>query len=267
MSEIRYRDQLNRELVLQSTPKRIVSLVPSQTELLFDLGLDEEVVGITKFCIHPSEWRNLKTRVGGTKSIHVKNIIDLNPDLIIANKEENDRDSILQMTEHFPVWVSDVRTLADAYSMIKSIGEITGKSIKSNAISSSIAREFEILKVNRKYRALYLIWNDPFMSVNSDTFIHEMMLKSGFLNVVSDFDHRYPELKDADLIRLNPELVLLSSEPFPFKQKHVDQIQSLLPKSKIILVDGEMFSWYGSRLLKTPAYINELHKNIELLTS
>lgn len=266
MPEFRYKDQMNRELVLPALPKRVVSLVPSQTELLFDLGLDEEIVGITKFCVHPRHWLKSKTIVGGTKSIHMERIIDLNPDLIIANKEENDRDALLQLSRQFPVWLSDVKSLSDAHAMIKSIGELTGTSEKAITISNSITTNFKSLECNRKYQTLYLIWNQPFMTVNSDTFIHDLMLKSGFINVAANFEGRYPELSTEELIRLNPELVLLSSEPFPFKQKHINQIQSLLPKAKVVLVDGEMFSWYGSRLIQSPSYINNLSLNLKLST-
>src|SRR5438105_265149 len=121
-----FTDQLGNQLHIDQHPRRIVSLVPSQTELLFDLGLQEEVIGITKFCVHPYHWHQTKTRVGGTKDIKLEVIDQLKPDLVIANKEENTREQITSLQSLYPVWISDVNTLQDALEMIRSIGEITG---------------------------------------------------------------------------------------------------------------------------------------------
>lgn len=262
-----FTDQTGRTISFQTPPQRIVSLVPSQTELLFDLGLDEGVVGITKFCVHPPEWVYTKTRVGGTKKLHIDIIHQLQPDLIIANKEENVKEQVEECAKNYPVWVSDVNNLADAYGMIEQVGLITGKVDKSIEIVTSIKKEFSQLRnvhsppAGGAVSTCYLIWNDPYMTVGGDTFIHSMLEAAGFENVFKD-QKRYPTVTTEDFINKNVDILLLSSEPFPFKQKHIDQLQPLLPSTKIILVDGEMFSWYGSHLLHAPRYFKELKKII-----
>lgn len=253
-----FKDQLNREVEIIEFPKKIVSLVPSQTELLFDLGLDEEIIGITKFCIHPKTWHLSKTRVGGTKKVNIEKIKSLHPDLIICNKEENTKEEIELLANNFPVWISDIKNLEEALDMIKTIGEITGKSEKATMLIHKIEQEFFALKpLKTEKKALYLIWKEPWMTVNSETFIHDMLVRCGFTNITQNKTLRYPELNKQELVQLNPDYVFLSSEPFPFKEKHIKELQEILPKAKIKLVNGEVFSWYGSHLLKSGAYFKE----------
>lgn len=258
-------DQLNRNIELHSfPPKRIISIVPSQTELLYDLGLDEEVLGITKFCIHPETWFRTKTRVGGTKQLHVQLIHDLQPDLIIANKEENLRDQVEELAKEFPVWISDIKDLQDAYDMIKSVGELVGKSESSINLIESIKSTFQKYLLHEDSgqvvpNATYLIWKDPYMTIGGDTFISNMMKVCGMKNMFEG-EKRYPEITINDLSTGNCQLLLLSSEPYPFNQKHLQELQPQLPSTKILLVDGEMFSWYGSRLKLVPAYFRQLRQ-------
>ncbi len=266
-------DQLGRKIELIQTPKKIISLVPSQTELLFDLGLNEEVIGITKFCVHPEEWFRTKTRVGGTKQLHLDKIKELQPDLIIANKEENVREQIEELEKDFPVWISDVNNLDDALEMIGSIGEITNKRSRSKEIVDQIKSRFAQLQTTNylqppkacrrrsKLQTCYLIWKDPYMTIGGDTFINNMLEHAGFQNIFSG-QTRYPEVSIEQLQTANCQVLFLSSEPFPFKQKHIDELQPLLPHTKIILVDGETFSWYGSHLLKASAYFQQLQNQI-----
>ncbi|NOT50637.1 MAG: ABC transporter substrate-binding protein [Chitinophagaceae bacterium] len=256
-------DQTGRKVSIPQTPQRIISLVPSQTELLFDLGLDKEVTGITKFCVHPAEWFKIKTRVGGTKQIEPHIIHQLQPDLIIANKEENVKEQVEELEKHFPVWVSDVNNLDDAYHMIEQIGLITGRVKQAKEINDRTRESFSQLQTsNSKLRTAYLIWQKPYMTVGGDTFIHSMLEAAGFENTFKN-KTRYPEIAIDELKTYNVELLLLSSEPYPFKQKHIDELQMHLPKTKIMLVDGEMFSWYGSHLLKAPFYFSSLHEEIK----
>ena len=264
-----FTDQIGNTITLDRTPRRIVSLVPSQTELLFDLGLDEEVVGITKFCIHPSTWFRSKTRVGGTKQLHLEIIRELQPDLIIANKEENVREQVEALSQKFPVWTSDVNTLEQALEMIRSIGELTGPINLAVSLVHKIEEEFSKLRnaisSDPAPLAAYLIWRDPLMAAGGDNFINEMMLKAGLKNV---FEHRprYPSINIEDLRQSGCQLLLLSSEPYPFAQKHIYEMQPLLPGVRIMLVDGEMFSWYGSRLVLAPLYFVQLQNEILSLT-
>lgn len=255
-----FTDQTGSAIRLQSIPSRIVSLVPSQTELLHYFGLDQSVIGITKFCIHPDAWFRSKTRVGGTKQLSLDVIHRLKPDLIIANKEENVKEQVEALAKDYPVWVSDVNNLDDAYSMIASIGEMVQKSEAAQHLINKIQAEFATLNLPQtRPRTAYLIWKEPYMTIGGDTFIHDMMTRCGFDNIFAE-QTRYPTITLQDLQTC--ELLLLSSEPFPFKEKHANELQQQLPGVKIVLVDGEMFSWYGSRLLQAPAYFKELREKI-----
>ncbi len=262
---------MGRKVEFTFPPKRIISLVPSQTELLYDLGLAESVVGITKFCIHPQEWFKTKTRVGGTKKINLEKIKELSPDLIIGNKEENEKSQIEELMkipinkggkgDLIPIWMSDIKNIEDALEMINSIGEITNTEIKAKEISSSIKKDFDKLQLKLKtikpLRTLYLIWAKPYMSVGSDTFIGNILSIAQFENVITS-SKRYPELTEEEIRKLNPEIILLSSEPYPFKEKHIAELSKICPNAKIKLVDGELFSWYGSRLLQASSYLENI---------
>ncbi len=263
MSHI-FHDQMNRKVELKIfPPRRIVSLVPSQTELLFDLGLDDEVAGLTKFCIHPKEkWRS-KPRIGGTKKIDFDKIAALEPDLIIGNKEENDRQQIEELARHYPVWMSDIVTLGDALEMMKSVGEITGKAEAADQLAAEIKAAFQSLKDRPQppVTAAYLIWYRPWMAAASGTFINEMMSAAGFQNIFSN-KTRYPEITLEELSTAQPQVILLSSEPFPFKEKHMAEIREQCPGSVVESADGELFSWYGSRMLQAVPYFINLHNQI-----
>jgi ABC-type Fe3+-hydroxamate transport system substrate-binding protein len=255
-------DQINHKFELETTPKRIISLVPSQTELLFDLGLDEEVVGITKFCIHPSKWFNSKNRIGGTKTVNYKKIKALKPDLIIANKEENTQSEIEELQKIYPVYTSDIYNLEDSLNMIETIGKITKTDIRAKEIVHKIKSDFLKLKSieHKKNKVLYFIWQNPYMTIGPNTFINDMLNRSGFKHI--DLGNRYPEVSETQLQKLNPDFIFLSSEPYPFKEKDIKKFKELCPSSKVLLVDGEMFSWYGSRLLKSVKYFIDLNDKI-----
>lgn len=314
---MRFTDQTGYEFELKQKPVNIVSLVPSQTELLYDLGLDQEVTGITKFCIHPPHWKNTKTIVGGTKKIRMEKIVSLHPDLIIANKEENTKEEIEYLRQHYPVYTSDINKLEDALKMISDVGIIVDKKEEANSMIEEIRKSFGLLNfpdvpgeisdgmkesVNtfertrnqsfnnsdsgkhhqhdstklfkKPLRVAYLIWRNPYMAAGSNTFIHSMIQACGWKNALENFP-RYPEVHlkpdsginyNQDLPDLsNADIILLSSEPYPFAQKHIDEMQSSLPGKIILLVDGEMFSWYGSRLIKSATYFSELNEQIHNL--
>ncbi len=248
-------DQLNRKVEIPSKPKRVISLVPSQTELLVDLGLEDRLVGVTKFCVHPSHLRKEKTIVGGTKDYRFETIDQLNPDLIIGNKEENDQEGIERLAEKYPVWLSDVYGLEDNNRMIRDLSAIFDVSDRGDSMIEMLNESFKKPEGN-KGSAVYLIWKNPIMAAGQSTFINHMLGLAGFTNLVREM--RYPELSESDLESINPDYLLLSSEPFPFKEKHIEYYQSILPQAKIRLIDGEMFSWYGSRLLKSREYFNTL---------
>ncbi len=261
-----FTDQLNNTIELLNAPKRIVSIVPSQSELLWDLGLRNELVGITKFCIHPHKMFSSVERVGGTKQLNIDKIRALKPDLIIGNKEENEQSQILELQKEFKVWMSDIYNLENSLDMIGKLGEVVNRTDEANQMSERIKVSFIHLK-QYSGTALYLIWNNPFMAAGKSTFIGDMIYKMGLHNCL-DIEvnqeilnhiankHRYPELSVEIIKSLNPTFIFLSSEPYPFKDVHVKELHEYLPNSKVILVDGEMFSWYGSRLLESVNYFN-----------
>lgn len=253
---MQYTDQIGHTITLDVPPVRIVSVVPSQTELLHDLGAS--VAGITKFCIHPEAWFREKTRVGGTKQLHLDRIAALEPDLIIANKEENERDQIEALARRFPVWTSDIQTLEGSLEMISSLGEILDKREAAERIAGRIAGGFASLQpLAPAVPVAYFIWKDPWMVAGGDTFINDMLRRCGLRNVFED-QNRYPSVTLPQLAASGVKWVLLSSEPYPFQEKHRAEIRQYVPDAEVLLVDGEMFSWYGSRLMYAPAYFETL---------
>ena len=240
-------------------PRRIVSLVPSQTELLADLGLDRETVGLTRFCVHPEGWKARKAIVGGTKTVDVARVRALAPDLVIANREENVREQVEAIAAFAPVAVTDVADVGGALAMIRDVGALTARWPAADALAAEIAAGFGALAraAPAPVRALYLIWRDPWMSVGGDTFVSDVMARAGWANACAD-RARYPALTAAEMAGLDPALVLLSSEPFPFRERHVAELRAVLPAADVRLVDGEVFSWYGSRMRHAPAALRAM---------
>lgn len=257
-----YKDQMNRTVVLEKTPKRIISLVPSQTELLYDLGLEDEVVGITKFCIFPERWFKTKTRIGGTKNVNLEKVKALKPDLIIGNKEENSQEDILALEKIAPVWMSDIYTLEDAYEMMLEIGKICQLETKAKELVERIKQNFktQFTALDKNKTAIYLIWNEPLMACGKHTFIDDLLNRFGLKNYYAE-EERYPLCVPENIDKV--DYILLSSEPFPFNESHKKVMETKFPNSKIIFVSGEMFSWYGSHLEKVPNYFSELKSEFD----
>ena len=254
------KDQLQRVIKLPQTPKRIVSLVPSQTELLVDLGLRDKLVGITKFCVHPSDLRNDIPVVGGTKNIHFEKIKALKPDLVICNKEENTQEIVDALAEFVPVWVSDIYSINDTLDMVSQLGAILNVADKAKKICEKISLEYSefvgFMKGRATKKVAYLIWKKPYMAAGDKTFINSLLQINKFENIFESRSGRYPEISIEDLYRA--DMILLSSEPYPFKEADVVELKNALQK-EVRLVDGEVFSWYGSRLAKAFAYFRTLH--------
>ena len=256
---------MNRVIEIKNNPSRIISIVPSQTELLCYLGLADKIIGRTKFCIHPSSIVKNIPVIGGTKNLRLEEIVKLKPDIVIGNLEENDRESIEKLEKEVPVWMSDIRSINAALDMISKIAIITGTEEKAVSLVTAILRELESIKTTTsklpQRTCLYLIWKDPYMGVGTDTYIDDVLEVSGFKNILNQ-SARYPVLNLKEIEELSPDIIFLSSEPYPFKQKDVQELEENLPGPKIRLVDGEMFSWYGNRMLKAIPYLNDLIVNL-----
>jgi iron complex transport system substrate-binding protein len=264
-------DQLGTIHTFETTPKRIVSLVPSQTELLFDLGLEESLVGITKFCVHPYHLKSTKKVIGGTKKVHVEKIRLLQPDIIIANKEENTIEIVAELSKICPVWVTDIITLKDNMKMIEDFGILFNKRTEAqkwmDKINFAHIDFLDFIKDKDPetlgQKTAYFIWANPYMVAGNNTFINEMLKLNNFQNIYEDREERYPEIIIQKMrIQGDPDLVLLSSEPFPFTDEHAFELGRFTHHAKTIFVDGEMFSWYGSRVLRAFEYFRKLHEHI-----
>lgn len=263
---MQFTDQIGQVVKLKGIPQRIVSLVPSQTELLFDLGLGNRVVGCTKFCIHPGQMPKNVARIGGTKNPNLNKIASLNPDLVIANKEENNLDDINHIKKTCAVWVSDINTIESAINMIREVGALTGTVTQSEEIAGKVESQFKELKdactALPTLKVAYFIWKNPIMIVGTDNFIDSVLALINLYNPWSFVPQRYPEISLSRLKKMPLDYVLLSTEPFPFKETDCLEIASKLSPTKAILVDGEMFSWYGSRMLKMKDYLLNLRKSM-----
>jgi iron complex transport system substrate-binding protein len=261
-----FTDQLGTTHTFKSAPKRIVSLVPSQTELLYDLGLEESIVGITKFCVHPYHLKSTKKIVGGTKKVNYDKIRSLNPDIIICNKEENTKEIVEELRKICPVWLTDISSVEDNFQMITDFGQLFDKRTEARKWNDKLAfalSDFKNFIKNIPVRKVaYFIWKNPYMVAGSGTFIDEMLKLNHFQNHYAS-QERYPEIElgkmDSDGTL---DLVLLSSEPFPFKAEDGFEIIKDSVNAKVLLIDGEMFSWHGSRLIKALEYFKYLHNSI-----
>ncbi|WP_284461180.1 helical backbone metal receptor [Chryseobacterium sp.] len=242
---------------------KIVSLVPSITEALFDLGLTEkEIIGRTKFCIHPQDKVKNVTIIGGTKNINIDKIKALQPDLILANKEENIKEQVEALMAEFKVIVTNVETIEDNYYLLKNLGKILNKEERAQLFNLKIYDILNQSKLGNKVKAAYLIWKNPYMTVGSDTFIHKILSEIGFENIFKD-KTRYPEITAEDLAEA--DVIMLSSEPFPFKEKHIEELKTVYPDKKIMIVDGEAFSWYGTHIAKCEHYFKDFLAEIHLM--
>ncbi len=258
------KDQLGRTLTPPNWPFRIVSLIPSETELLVDLGLEDYIVGITKFCVHPSHIKTTKTIVGGTKKVSFDKITALQPNIILCNKEENTKEIVETLEKKFTVHVSDVKSINGTLFLISQFGFIFNCSDRATALINEIKCETNSFKnfiedkVSKK--VLYFIWKSPWMLAGKNTFIDYLLSLNNFVNC-SESSVRYPEISEKEFCETKADIILLSSEPFPFKKEHISEIKKIGVKGEILLVDGEYFSWYGSRLLGAFKYFKSLHVN------
>jgi ABC-type Fe3+-hydroxamate transport system substrate-binding protein len=240
-------------------PNRIISLVPSITETLFYLGLEDNIVGITKWCKYPEQKVKTKRKIGGVVGINIAKIKKLKPDLIFATKEENDKDEILELSKFTNVFVSKIRNINDAYKQILNIGVLTMKIEESSKLVEKIKNNFLNIANFNNLTYTYLVWNKPLMLIGGNTFISNVLEKCNLKNVFSN-RVSYPEISINEIKEKNPDIIFLCSEPFKFVENHKNKFQKDFPESKILLVDGEIFSWYGSHLLKTKDYCNEIKK-------
>jgi ABC-type Fe3+-hydroxamate transport system substrate-binding protein len=230
-------------------PRRVVSLCPSLTETIFALGAADRLVGRTKFCVRPpGQLLNDTPKVGGTKTVNVQAVLALRPDCVFAVKEENLSEHIEEIAKHTDVVVFDVKDLESAYGMIRSLQKILNV---EDTLDEFIREKMEEVRNLVSGRAACLIWRKPLLAAGGDTYIHSLMTHLGFENA---FAHkpRYPEAAPAELKKL--DYILLSTEPYPFKDVHAHEIEEKVGKVRIVLVDGQMMTWYGARMAAAASY-------------
>lgn len=245
----------------QPAYKRIISLVPSLTELLIDLGLKNSIVGRTRFCIHPEKDVQNIPILGGTKNPDIEKIRKLNPDFILVNKEENRREDVEELQKHHHVYVTDINSVSDALIAIHEIGLLFGKEAEAEHLISQITILLSLKPDFRPIKTVYFIWKDPLITVSDNTYIHDVMKLYNLDNMYA-LETRYPLTSLDELARKKPELILLSSEPFPFSENHIEEFRQACPDARIELVDGEWFSWYGSRMPLAITKLNVWRKEI-----
>jgi len=261
------KDQIGREISLESTPKRIVSLVPSQTELLCDLALENELIGITRYCVHPFHLKSTKKIVGGTKKVDYNRIKALNPDFILCNKEENSYDMLPELEKIAPTYFSDVNSIQESIDLILRLGSIFNRRTEADNLAHKIEYKLndfkDFIKNKPSRKVAYFIWANPWMVAGNDTFINEMLQLNKFNNIY-DSMNRYPKVEISRIRHEgDPDVIFLSSEPFPFKDQHAMELASYANRSITVFADGEMFCWIGSRMLLAFDYFKELHIKLE----
>lgn len=247
-------DELGRTVHMQTPARRIISLCPAITETLFALSLEDNIVGRTRYCIFPAQAATI-TAVGGTKDINLDAIHALQPDLIICEKEENTKDIVETLAAYYPVYVAQVQTIPEALTMIQKMGALTHCTEQATALQENITRAFTQLP-QQHGRAAYMMWRKPYMVVGDTTYIHNVLTRIGFHNPFASFDGRYPAVTIEQLQHAQLDYLFLSSEPFPFRDKHIQELQAHLPHTDIRLIDGEMF-WYGAKMVEAAAYLRQ----------
>ncbi len=236
---------------------RIVSLVPSITELLCDLGLAPQLVGRTGFCIHPADVVRNIPKVGGTKDVNIEKIRKLAPTHLVVNIDENEKPTVDKLAEFVPnIVVTHPIEPRDNLAVVQLMGGVFCAQERADAWCGEFERELALVQKGRPQRVLYCIWKDPWMTVSRDTYIARMLALIGW-SIPEIGDVRYPSFQWSDALVHDVDQVLLSSEPYRFTKEHVDALERQIGKP-VQLVDGEMMSWYGSRALQGIRYLKGL---------
>jgi ABC-type Fe3+-hydroxamate transport system substrate-binding protein len=263
-----FQDASGTAVVVSTPPRRIVSLIPSITETLFALGAGEAVAGCTTYCTEPRDGVATKTRVGGEKNPKLELIRELGADLVVANIEENVREHIETLRAWgIPVFVTYPRTVDDGIRLVRDLSAITGTAPRGAAIADGLERRLAAARAGqagrRRARVFCPIWRNPYMTVNGDTYIHDMLAVCGGDNVFAGLAKRYPEVSLDDVARARPDVILLPDEPYRFRRAHVADFtpypeMPAVRDERIHLVDGKLLSWYGPRIEQALTTLPEL---------
>jgi len=251
-------DALGRPFAVGKPPERIVSLVPSLSEALFAFGLGERIVGVTRFCVEPREGVADKAKVGGTKSLDVAAVGALRPDLIIASAEENRAEDVRRLIGGgWPVFVTLPTTVRGAIDLLGQLAVLTGSADAARPIIEEAEQALAAVQAanasQEHLRVFCPIWRNPYMTIGPDTYIHDVIVVCGGRNIFAGRRERYPKVELAEMAALDPEVILLPSEPYRFHQRHQADFAAFpevtaVRRGNVLLVDGRMLSWYGPRI-------------------
>jgi ABC-type Fe3+-hydroxamate transport system substrate-binding protein len=268
VSRMRYVDALKRRVTIKSPPKRIVSLVPSLTEALFVFGVDKAVVGVTNFCVEPREGVGEKPKVGGTKTLNVDRVLELEPELVVASAEENRKEDIQALIdEGLRVYVTLPSTVEEAIELLEQLADMTGAGRKAARVVKEARAALDDMRARNDGMApvstFCPIWRNPWMSIGPGTYMHDFVTVCGGANIFAWRHERYPRIELAEMAERNPEVVLLPDEPYRFSSKHVPEIAAFsdvpaVQNGRIYLVDGKRLCWYGPRIASSLRYVSEL---------
>jgi len=276
VSATTFLDAMGRTVTVARRPRRLVSLVPSWTEALFAFGLADAVVGVTRFCVEPCDGVAAKTKVGGTKTLDVKRVVELEPDLVIANAEENRREDLeALMAAGLTVYVTFPKTVAGAIETMREIAEMTGATDAVRplirACEEALARALAANERRPPLRVFCPIWRNPtrrgkpatWMTIGPDTYMHDFIAACGGLNVFADSEERYPQAGLEEMAWREPEVILLPDEPYRFGPKHLPELQVFVEvpavrEGRIYLLEGRHLCWYGPRIAQSLRFVQEL---------
>jgi ABC-type Fe3+-hydroxamate transport system substrate-binding protein len=261
---VRLTDATGATVSLAATPRRIVSLVPSTTETVFELGAGDRVVGVTRYCVRPDGARRQARVVGGTKSPRLETIRELDPDLILANQEENREEDVQALRQVAPVYVAFPRDVPAAIAEILKLGILTGREAVARRMCLELAESLQRLREARDGRPvfpyLYFIWRQPYMAAGPGTFIDALLGEAGGRNVLDGAPGRYPELTAEQIETAGADVLFFSSEPYPFAPRHLEEIPAA--RGKRILVDGQLLSWHGARMREGIPYAERVAREV-----
>lgn len=261
-------DALGRSLTVRQRPERIVSLVPSLTEALFAFGLEQEIVGVTRFCVEPRRGVAGKTKVGGTKALDVAKIEALEPDLVIASAEENSPGDVTQLFDHgCPVFVTMVTSVQSAIDLLRQLATITGTTAAARPIIQGAKKALTFVQATgaggERVRVFCPVWRNPYMTCSRGTYMDDVVTVCGGRNVFDERRERYPRVELAEMAALDPQVILLPSEPYRFTKRHKADFRAFadvtaVKNGHIFLIDGRMLTWYGPRIAQSLSEVKRL---------
>ncbi len=257
--QIQVSDDLGFRVDLATAPARIVSLVPSWTETLFSFGFEPEIVGITKFCVSPAGKVESIQKVGGTKNPDIRAIAALEPDLVIANAEENRREDVERIRSHgIAVFTTYPRTIPGAVDSILKLGRVLQREAPAGALARQVTLAVGGIEAGlgiwnkMRLRVFCPIWKKPWMTFNADTYAHDVLRMLGFNNVFASAGERYPVTTLDEALSRRPDIVILPDEPYEFGDGDVAELKSMLPPAlsrRVLIVSGRDLHWYGVHMV------------------